>query len=46
MKGENGNPSTEIYNSFIKDVTRKLEKITVDKNTYTCETCKINYTPS
>jgi len=42
MKGENENPSNETYNSFIKDVARKLDKITIDKNTYTCETCKIN----
>ena len=43
MKGENKNPSTEIYNSFIKDVARKLDKITIDKDTYTCETCNIKY---
>ena len=43
MKGENENPSTEIYNSFIKDVARKLDKITIDKDSYTCETCNIKY---
>lgn len=43
MKGENGNPSKDTYNSFIKDVSRKLDKITIDKNTYTCETCSITY---
>ena len=45
MKGENENPSTETYNSFIKDVVRKLDKITIVKNTYTCETCKTNFNP-
>ena len=43
VKGENGNPSTETYNSFIKDVARKLDKITIDSNTYTCETCKTKF---
>lgn len=43
MKGHDGNPSDDIYNSFIQDVARKLDKITVDKNSYTCETCKVNY---
>lgn len=43
VKGENGNPSTATYNSFIKDVARKLEKITIDRNTYTCETCKTKF---
>ena len=37
------NRNAATYNSFIKDVARKLDKITIDKNTYTCETCKINY---
>ena len=43
MKGENGNPSTDTYNSFIKDVARKLDKITIDKDTYTCETCNVKH---
>ena len=41
MKGEKGNPDEETYNSFIKNVARKLDKITIEKDSYTCETCKI-----
>jgi len=43
MKGENANPSKEIYNSFVQDVARKLDKITIHKDSYTCETCQIKY---
>lgn len=43
VKGENGNPSNETYNSFVKDVARKLDKITIHKDTYTCETCNVKY---
>lgn len=43
IKGEDGNPTKEIYTNFIKDVTRKLSKITIDENTYICETCKTRY---
>ncbi|WP_452222208.1 hypothetical protein [Lacinutrix salivirga] len=43
IKGQNPNPSEETYNSFVKEVARKLDKITVSKNSYTCETCKISY---
>ena len=42
-KGEKGNPSTATYNSFIQDVARKLDKITINKNTYTCQTCKVEH---
>ena len=43
MKGENGNPSKNTYNSFVQDVARKLDKITINKDTYTCETCNVKY---
>ena len=43
MKGENGNPSDATYNNFIQEVARKLDKITLKENTYTCETCKMTY---
>ena len=43
MKGENGNPSEETYNSFVRNVARKLDKITIKENTYTCETCQVSY---
>lgn len=42
IKGQKGNPSKEIYNSFIKDVVRKLGKITIRKDSYYCETCEKN----
>jgi Zn-finger nucleic acid-binding protein len=43
MKGQNGNPSEETYNNFVQNVARKLDKITVKHNTYTCETCRVKY---
>lgn len=43
IKGQNGNPSEETYNSFVQDVARKLDKITIKESSYTCETCQINY---
>jgi hypothetical protein len=43
MKGETGNPSEDVYNTFVKEVARKLDKITIKENTYICETCKIKY---
>ncbi len=43
MKGENNNPNEKMYNSFIKDVVTKLDKITLKGNSYTCITCNINY---
>ena len=41
MKGQDGNPNEAVYNSFIQNVARKLDKITINRDTYTCETCKI-----
>ncbi|MFK7811718.1 MAG: hypothetical protein AB8B59_04435 [Maribacter sp.] len=43
MKGQNGNPSDDTYNNFVKDVARKLDKITIKTDTYTCETCQVKY---
>ncbi len=43
MKGQKGDPSKETYTSFVQDVARKLDKITIHKDTYTCETCSITY---
>ena len=43
IKGENSNPSTETYDNFIKDVARKLDKITLKNNNYICETCRVNH---
>lgn len=43
MKGQNSNPSADIYTSFVQDVARKLDKITIKENTYTCETCQVAY---
>lgn len=43
MKGQNQNPDKETYDNFIKKVARMLDEITINKNNYTCETCKMNY---
>ena len=43
MKGQNGDPGEETYNNFVQDVARKLDKIIVKENTYTCETCNVRY---
>lgn len=36
-------PEHNEYNSFIHEVASKLDKITLKKDTYTCETCQVNY---
>jgi len=43
MKGENSNPSKETYNSFIKDIARKLGKIELTKDSYVCTSCKTEF---
>lgn len=43
MKGQNGDPSADTYNSFVQNVARKLDKITFKEDTYTCETCNVKY---
>jgi len=43
MKGENGNPSNETYNNFVQEVARKLDKITINSDSYACETCTAKY---
>lgn len=43
IKGQDGNPSESLYNNFVQDVARKLDKITINKDTYTCETCKMKH---
>ena len=43
MKGEDGNPSKGAYNTFIKDVARKLDKISIKEDTFTCQTCQVKY---
>lgn len=45
-KSKDSLPESEVYNSFIKDVVVKLDKITLNKDTYTCETCKVSYKKS
>jgi len=36
-------PEHNEYNSFINEVARKLDKITLKKDTYSCETCEVSY---
>jgi len=43
LKGQNANPSNDIYDNFVKEVARKLNKIQVSKDNYICETCQVNY---
>lgn len=42
-KGNKGNPNKETYNTFVQDVARKLDKIKINKDSYTCETCQVKY---
>jgi hypothetical protein len=46
MKGQNANPSDETYTSFVQNIARNLDKITIKESTYTCETCQIKYESS
>lgn len=39
-------PDGDRYNNFIQDVVVKLDKITINKDTYTCETCQLKYKDS
>jgi len=43
IKGQKENPSEETYDSFIKRVVRRLGKVRIEKNSYYCETCHINF---
>lgn len=36
-------PEHNEYNSFIHEVSSKLDKITLKKDTYSCETCQVSY---
>jgi hypothetical protein len=36
-------PESEVYNNFIKKVVKKLDKITLTKDDYTCVTCNMKY---
>ena len=46
IKSKDAKPESETYNNFIKDVVKKLDKITLTKDDYTCETCKVSYKKS
>ena len=39
IKAKNITPENKIYSRFIKDVTSKLDKITLKQDTLICETC-------
>lgn len=43
IKGKSTNQKSDIYNNFIKEVVGKLDKITLQKDTYFCETCNMKY---
>jgi len=42
-RGKNTDQDSDIYNNFIKEVVEKLDKITLQKDTYFCETCNMKY---
>lgn len=43
ITANNITPEHNEYNSFIHEVASKLDKITLKKDTYTCETCQVSY---
>ena len=43
IKANNITPEDNTYNSFIREVAEKLDKITLKEDTYTCETCNVKY---
>ena len=44
MKGSKNEKRDETYNNFInKIVERNIDGIAIQKDTYTCKTCNINY---
>ncbi|MCF8713504.1 hypothetical protein JM658_01580 [Joostella atrarenae] len=44
MRAKNISPMDDTYNSFIKEiVTKHINGIIIDENTYTCATCQIKY---
>lgn len=43
IKANNITQESNIYSNFISDVVKKLDKITLKEDSYTCETCKVSY---
>ncbi len=43
IKANNITRESNMYTNFIHEVAQKLDKITLKKDTYLCETCKIEY---
>jgi len=43
IKANNITPESHRYTNFIHEVVKKLDKITLKKDTYTCETCKHSF---
>jgi protein-arginine kinase activator protein McsA len=43
IKANNITPEHNTYNSFINEVAKKLDKITLKEDTLVCETCKVSY---
>jgi len=41
IKTQKITPTSKTYDNFISEVVRKLDKITVDKDTYLCKTCNM-----
>lgn len=45
MKARNITPESNTYDSFINEVVRKLDKITLKEDTYECATCHMTKKP-
>lgn len=41
IKARNITPESNTYNNFINEVAMKLDKITLNEDTYQCSTCKM-----
>lgn len=45
MKAKNITPESNTYDSFINEVVRKLDKITLKEDSYKCTTCHMTSKP-
>ena len=43
IKARNITPESNTYDNFINEVATKLDKITLNEDTYECTTCKVKY---
>lgn len=43
ITAKNRSPDSKIYKNFIDEVVSKLDKITLQEDTYECTTCHVKY---